>query len=311
MKGRNISIDAARGVRGEYIITDSVGITIGRMIILDLSKSNSFSCLRIRFYKQGQMVFKLIKETLEVFLEYLFKEMNINKVSILVDEEISVKPFVELGFTLEGIISKSIVEKNIYKDEMIFGIENRVYNGNRTINVLRLYGKNIVLKVLTPEDANSVLQYYIKNKDYLKPFEPSREEDFYTFEVQKEIIIENYKQFLNGVSINFGIYKGGIFIGKIQVSNITYGVFKSAAIGYSIDEDYQGKGYMKEAVSLIEDYAFNEMELHRIEASTLVDNVKSQGVLLGRGFKELGVNEKYLFINGKWMDHITFYKINQ
>jgi len=33
-------------------------------------------------------------------------------------------------------------------------------------------------------------------------------------------------------------------------------------------------------------------------------------VLKACGFSELGINSSYLFINGKWRDHITFYRIN-
>ena len=66
---------------------------------------------------------------------------------------------------------------------------------------------------------------------------------------------------------------------------------------------------MKEALNLVIDYAFKEVDLHRIEASTLVDRKRSQGVLKGCNFKELGVNKKYLLIDGQWRDHITFYKI--
>ena len=50
-------------------------------------------------------------------------------------------------------------------------------------------------------------------------------------------------------------------------------------------------------------------ELHRIEASALVDNEKSIGVLKSCGFKMLGINENYLLINGKWRDHVTYYTI--
>ena len=41
----------------------------------------------------------------------------------------------------------------------------------------------------------------------------------------------------------------------------------------------------------------------------MADNNKSKRVLLKSGFEEIGVNKKYLYINGKWRDHITFYKI--
>lgn len=309
LKGNYVRIEMAKSVEKEYVITDKFGITIGRIFILDLNKVNKFCAFRIKFYRQGKEIYTYIEDSLHIFADFLFKGNIINKINAVVDEEIDTQPFVDLGFTLEGIINKSIIEKSIYKDEFIFGIDYKRYNSGR-VNVVKLYGKNINLKVLTPEDANDMTSYYMKNKEHLRKFEPEREESFYTFEVQKQILMENYKQFLNGEGINFGIYKEYNLIGKIQISGIIYGVFKSAIIGYSLDKDYQGNGYMKEAVKLVEEYAFNVMELHRIEASTLVDNLRSQNVLVGCGFQKLGVNKNYLFINGKWQDHITFYKVN-
>ena len=132
----------------------------------------------------------------------------------------------------------------------------------------------------------------------------------YTLEIQKNIIQEGYRQFLNGTSMECGIFIKNKLIGIIKLSNIVYGIFKNGIIGYSIDKEQEGKGYMKEALMAVVEYAFKEMRLHRIEASALVENERSKGVLKACGFKELGVNEKYLFINGKWRDHITYYKTN-
>ena len=66
---------------------------------------------------------------------------------------------------------------------------------------------------------------------------------------------------------------------------------------------------MKEAVKLVLEYAKNYLDLHRLEASILTDNLRSKGVLLSCGFEEVGLNKNYLYINGAWRDHITFYKI--
>ena len=109
--------------------------------------------------------------------------------------------------------------------------------------------------------------------------------------------------------MDFGIFKNNKLIGKIKISNIVYGIFKNGIIGYSIDKDECGKGYMKESLNAIVDYSFQELGLHRLEASALLDNERSRRVLISCGFKELGINENYLFINGKWRDHITYYKI--
>ena len=170
-------------------------------------------------------------------------------------------------------------------------------------------GSSIKIQALTPGDAEEVLEYHLRNREFLRIFEPARDESFYTIDSQKRTLVESYKQFLNGNGVNFGIFKNDKLIGKIRMSNIVMGVFKNAFIGYSMDEKEQGKGYMKEAVKLVVKYAFEELELHRIEATTLIDNEKSQRVLRNCGFKELGISEKYLYINGEWRDHVVFYKV--
>ncbi|MBA5851797.1 GNAT family N-acetyltransferase [Clostridium sp. cel8] len=305
-----VMIDLVKGSSSEYIIRDNLGITIGRVFTLDFSKINKYTMLRMKFYKSGDRSYKLLRESLEVLTKSLFQNMSLNKINILVDDDINMDAFIDSGFKFEGIISNSIKNKSKYKNEILFGIDFNEFK-NITINKgLHINGKNINIKLLTPSDTNDLLKYYIKNREYLSKFEPKREEEFYTFNVQKKNLIEDYKDFLNGKSLNFGIYKNSKLIGKIQMSNVVTGIFKSAFVGYSIDEDEQGKGYMKEALGLVVNYAFEEMNLHRLEASTLVDNFRSQAVLESCGFNKLGLNKSYLFINGKWRDHITFYKIN-
>lgn len=294
----------------EYIIQDKFGISLGRIFLVEINQDNKYCCLRISFYKNNKEHSGLLKKALELVASSLFNNMKFYKINVITDEDIIVSPFVELGFILEGVLWGSYILNNIRKNEFIFGVEIDDFKKNNNINILRLKGKNIELKILTPEDAEQVLDYYLRNKNYLEPFEPSRDKEFYTLDGQIQGLSESYKQFLNGTSVNFGIYENKNLIGKIQLSNIIRGVFQNSFVGYSIDERKQGKGYMKEALRLVLDYAFDDMELHRVEASTLVDNIKSQRVLKECGFKDIGVSEKYLYINGKWRDHKTFYRIN-
>lgn len=294
----------------EYIIQDKFGISLGRIFLVEINQDNKYCCLRISFYKNNKEHSDLLKKALELVASSLFNNMKFYKINVITDEDIIVSPFVELGFILEGVLWGSYILNNIRKNEFIFGVDIDDFKKNNNINILRLKGKNIELKILTPEDAEHVLDYYLRNKNYLEPFEPSRDKEFYTLDGQIQGLSESYKQFLNGTSVNFGIYENKNLIGKIQLSNIIRGVFQNSFVGYSIDERKQGKGYMKEALRLVLDYAFDDMELHRVEASTLVDNIRSQRVLKECGFKEVGVSEKYLYINGKWRDHKTFYRIN-
>ncbi|WP_097028529.1 GNAT family N-acetyltransferase [Clostridium peptidivorans] len=295
--------------KGEYIIKDNIGITLGRIYVIDWNAESKYCCIRIRFYKQDKprLLFKAVDE----FLNQVFNKDNIKKINILVKEDESIECFGELGFELEGVIANNLYENRSYKSEFLFGLEKINYKKENLLRKITLTGKDIQLKILTPENSHEILNYYLKNKDHLSPYEPTREDQFYTLKFQRDILIESYKQYLNGEAVNFGIYKNDKLIGKIQLSNIVLGIFRSSFVGYSMDEDEQGKGYMKEALRLVTEYGFDEFNLHRIEASALVDNKKSQSVLKACNFKELGINKNYLFINGKWRDHITYYILRE
>lgn len=311
MKEKLVTVESANNKESEYIIRDKAAITIGRAFILELSSNKKLCILRLKFYKTGDESYIYLKEALKLFLTSLLDKMNIYKISFITSDEINIKAFMELGFQLEGILNSSSFSNNIFSDEYIFGIDRDIYKKENIHRDVKLVGKDIYLKILKPIDAEQLLEFYKRNGKYLKPFEINRDPDFYTLKVQKNNIEENYRQFLNGTNINFGIFKDTVLIGKIQISNVIIGIFKSAFVGYSIDEQEQNKGYMKQSLTLIIKYAFETMGLHRLEASTLTDNLRSQNVLKACGFKEIGINRNYLFINNVWRDHITFFKINE
>ncbi|WP_346849298.1 MULTISPECIES: GNAT family protein [unclassified Clostridium] len=308
---REVSISNATDEANKYIIRDSSGIIVGRFIILDLDHENKGVIIKLKFYKSGRDANKTLQDALKLMLNNLIKSKGLHKVNIICDEKISLTPFTNLGFQLEGYISDSIITKFKYEGSLLFGIVEEEFYNNSYKKELEIQGNKISIRVLNSDDASDLLEYYTRNKDFLSKFEPHRDEEFYTVEVQKQSLIENYKEFIKGEGAHFGIYKAEKMIGRIRIYNIVHGVFKSAFIGYSMDEQYQGNGYMKEAVSLVVTYAYEELGLHRIEATTLVDNEKSQRVLKACGFNELGICKEYLHINGKWRDHVIFYKNNK
>ena len=304
---KDINIELVKGTRDDYTIKDKNKIVIGSFSILEIDKENKKCNVKFKFYRNDN--YDLLKDTLHLILKVIFKEDNIFKTNIIVDENINLRAFLDLGFTLEGIFTDNIFIKGSFYDELSFGInKNEYFSGNRN-NIVEIKGQRITIRNFTPDDAEDLLHYYERNKEHLKPFEPQRDSSFYTYETQKELLLESYRQLMNGNGCDLGIYFNKRLIGKIKVSNIVYGVFKSGIVGYSIDKEYEGKGFMREALKLVLKYSKDYLDLHRIEASVLVDNEKSKKVLINTGFEEVGINKKYLFINGKWSDHITFYKI--
>ena len=304
---KDVNIELIKGTLDDYIVKDKDKIVIGRFTITELDKENKKCNLKLKFYREDN--YDLLKITLEAILKAVFKDKNTFKANVVVSENINLKPFLDSGFTLEAIFTDNIFTKGSFYDELSFGINRNEYLNAGRNNIVEIQGKNISIRNFTPDDAQELLEYYLRNKEHLREFEPVRDASFFTYETQKEILLESYRQLMTGSGSDLGIYIGDKLIGKAKISSIVYGVFKNGILGYSIDKEYEGRGYMKEAINLVLEYAKEYLDLHRIEASALTTNERSKGVLLACGFEEVGVNKKYLYINGKWSDHITFYKI--
>lgn len=91
--------------------------------------------------------------------------------------------------------------------------------------------------------------------------------------------------------------------GTITLSQIFYGPFQNAYLGYGLGVDFTGQGLMTEAVKVILRHAFTNLKLHRVEANVQPENTPSIAVLRRCGFTKEGFSRKYLKIGGRWRDH--------
>ena len=112
----------------------------------------------------------LLRETLLSILRAVFKDNSIYKANILVNENINYKVFLDLGFTLEGIFTENIFANGIFLDELSFGINRSEFYSKQRNYIVNLKGERITLRSFTPDCAEELLNYYIKNKEqiYLK-----------------------------------------------------------------------------------------------------------------------------------------------
>lgn len=77
-------------------------------------------------------------------------------------------------------------------------------------------------------------------------------------------------------------------------------------IGYDLHPDYWRNHYMTEALDAILEFGFNEFELNRIEALTMLDNVASGALLRKLGFQEEGILRQHDFFKGHFHDMRLF-----
>ena len=109
-----------------------------------------------------------------------------------------------------------------------------------------------------------------------------------------------------GSGYGFGIFVDGWFAGEINITSIHRGPFQSAYVGYWIDERQAGKGYIPEAVVLVCQFAFEQLQLHRLQIAIIPRNTASRRVVDKLALRQEGVAERYLEINGEWEDHVRY-----
>jgi ribosomal-protein-alanine N-acetyltransferase len=158
---------------------------------------------------------------------------------------------------------------------------------------------------MRPEDAEELAALYLANREFLTPFEPVRQPGFFTAETQRERIAVRAADGFH----QFAILDGDAIAGTINVFHIVREALQSGTIGYWVDEARNGRGLATTAVEDVVAYMFGELDLHRAEAATLVDNVASQRVLEKAGFERIGLAPRYLRINDVWRDFLLFQRL--
>ena len=109
-----------------------------------------------------------------------------------------------------------------------------------------------------------------------------------------------------GTGFGFGIFLGTRFIGEINVSSIQRGSFQSAYVGYWVDQDVAGNGYVPEACVVLFRFVFEELGLHRIQVSIVPRNAPSRTVARKLNLRAEGIAVRYLEIDGRWEDHVRY-----
>lgn len=173
--------------------------------------------------------------------------------------------------------------------------------------------KRLELIRIEEKYAGQILDFYKRNKDFLEPFEPLKDDTFYQLSYHQSALKAELIKESHGRSVKFLIFLKESYnpvIGMITLNEIVRGCFLSCFIGYKMDEAYTNRGFMTEAVKAVVDYGFNIMKLHRIEANIMPWNKASLQVVTKLGFENEGLSKRYLKINGKWEDHIHMVKLN-
>lgn len=179
---------------------------------------------------------------------------------------------------------------------------------------IQLETTRMILKTITPASADSILNFYHNNREFLEPVEAERSPNFYTRKYMKQLLKWDNNCLYSGTAVRFWLFLKNTTeepIGTISLTNIQRGVYQSCQIGYKLDRSFQKKGYMSEALIKIMEYAFYPLKLHRLEAYIMPENQASIALVERLGFEKEGLCKSFLKINGKWEDHLQYAFVNE
>ena len=174
--------------------------------------------------------------------------------------------------------------------------------------LLQYETQRLILKIIGPDYARDVLQFYFDDKELFEKYETDRSPNFYTEGHQHNILQVEYGLALKMQQIRFYVFlkdNPEQIIGTVCLYHVS-NIYSNAELGYKFSSKFHHKGYASEAVEKLIDIAFMELNLHRITAHVQEENLPSIRLLEGLGFETEGICRDYLYLHGAWRNHIQY-----
>lgn len=160
------------------------------------------------------------------------------------------------------------------------------------------------VRLLRSDDADTLYDVTIRNRQWLAPWMSWMDSvidvsDTYAFLRTAE------KEAYEHTSFKAGIWRHGTLIGALDLHEIDW-LNGNARIGYWLDKEYTGHGIMTRAVHLLAEYAFEALDLHRIEIHVATENHASRRIAERLGFTMEGVLRHAQRLRGAYLDHALY-----
>lgn len=128
-----------------------------------------------------------------------------------------------------------------------------------------------------------------------------------TIKEEREFLRRNKKWREEKAWFNFTILYGTEIVGAVGIHCESHRPY-CGEVGYFVDEAYWGKGIAVEAVKLLEKFAFEELDIIRIEINMLKPNKASARVAEKAGYRKEGIARGKLMLDGEAYDCYVYGK---
>jgi len=164
-----------------------------------------------------------------------------------------------------------------------------------------LRGSNLILRWLTADDLDALHEIF-SDPEVARYLAIPRQQSRADTEQFLDSIHEGYR---TSSLYQWGIEHAGRIVGTCTLAGLDW-QNRRAEIGFVLARAAWGQGLMLDAVSTLIDHAFDDLQLHRIEADVDPRNTASLRLLEKLGFRREGyLRERYLK-DGEIQDTVFF-----
>ncbi len=171
------------------------------------------------------------------------------------------------------------------------------------------YTNHLVLKILDPSWAPSVLNFYLINRTHFEPWEPQRPSNFYTSNYQRSLLTAEQQLLLNSQGVRYYLFEKSNthkIIGSVNFYHIQKSPDNTCKLGYKLSSSMLHKGYAQEAISFLVPRIFHEYNLYRIEADIMRNNLPSIRLIERLNFHLEGISRGGYEVCGQREDHLRY-----
>ncbi len=166
----------------------------------------------------------------------------------------------------------------------------------------------IELRVLTSSDYSAWKIAHLNQNDPLNKWDRAhRKEDLSKTAFNK--ILKSQKAARDSEkNYTYGIFlkKTGEFCGYVMAMDIVRGITQTAFLGYTLLNQFWGKGIATAAIQKFFKVAFKELELHRLQAGIEPHNKRSLAVARKLKMRREGISKRVVYLRGEWQDLVQF-----
>ncbi|MFN3967842.1 GNAT family N-acetyltransferase [Flavobacterium sp.] len=175
--------------------------------------------------------------------------------------------------------------------------------------MVTLQGNTIYLRALEPEDLEFI--YAIENDENI--WEVSNTQTPYSKFLIRQYLENAHQDIYEAKQLRLAICKNETSeaIGLIDLFDFDP-KNQRAGVGIIIQyETERNSGFGKEALALVIDYAFQQLQLHQLFANIGTDNTASLALFTTFGFEKIGVKKDWIRINNVFHDEALFQLIKK